>query len=111
MGWAVEFLLVFLIALLMTRGGAKNASRKSNDSPTIVSDDTPKEQHKEQNMEGCRDCKVCTRLGIVTLFYAPFTFLYKVLFSWNIGLFIRKCPQCGHFMRAHQRRADGSFKD
>jgi hypothetical protein len=62
-------------------------------------------------MEGCRDCKVCTRLGIVTLFYAPFTFLYKVLFSWNIGLFIRKCPQCGHFMSAHQRRADGSFKD
>ena len=29
MGWTVEFLLVFLIALLMTRGGAKKAYRKS----------------------------------------------------------------------------------
>ena len=107
MQWAVELLLVFLIALLMTRGGDK----KGRDARTIVSDDTPNKQDKEQTMEGCRDCKVCTRLGIVKILYAPFTFLYKVLFSWNIGLFIRKCPQCGHFMSAHNRRTDGSFKD
>ena len=111
MAWVLECLLVFVIALVMTRGGdRRRASRNSHNS-----DDTPHEQHKEHTMEehteGCRDCKVCTRLGIVKIFYAPFTFLYKVLFSWNIGLFLRRCPQCEHFMSAHQRRPDGSFKD
>ncbi len=109
MVWAIEFGLVFVIALLMTRGGDRHAARNNRDV-----DDTPREHHKEHTMEeheGCRDCKVCTRLGIVKILYAPFTFLYKVLFSWNVGLFLRKCPQCGHFMSAHQRRTDGSFKD
>jgi len=110
MAWVVEFLLVFMIALLMTRGGDRRASRNIHNS-----DDTPHEHQKEHTMEehleGCRDYKVCTRLGIVKILYAPFTFLYKVLFSWNVGLFLRKCPQCGHFMSAHQRRTDGSFKD
>jgi hypothetical protein len=111
MRWAVEALLVFVIALVMTRGGNDNG----RNARTIVSDDTSNQHHQEQpkehTMENCRDCRICTRLGIVKILYAPFTFLYKVLFSWNVGLFLRKCPQCGHFMSAHNRRADGSFKD
>jgi hypothetical protein len=59
----------------------------------------------------CRDCEKCTRLGVTKLIYLPFKVAYLLLFSWNLGLFIRKCPQCGHAMSAHQRRNDGSFKD
>lgn len=66
-------------------------------------------------MDACRDCKVCGRLGIVKLILLPFQLLYKYTLSWNIGwvvgLFVRYCPECGHRMSQHQRRADGSFKD
>lgn len=62
-------------------------------------------------MAGCRDCSKCTRPGIIKLLILPFTLLYGLLLSWNIGLFIRKCPQCRHALRYHHRRIDGSFKD
>jgi hypothetical protein len=62
-------------------------------------------------MSQCRDCKVCTRLGIVKLFMLPFTIIYALFLSWNVGLFIRKCPTCKHWLSQHHRRSDGSFKD
>jgi hypothetical protein len=50
MQWTIEFLLVFLIALLMTRGGTKKAYqkrqerlRKAQYSPTMVKTKAPKE--------------------------------------------------------------------
>lgn len=60
---------------------------------------------------GCRDCKICTRLGIVSLLLSPFTLIWVVCFSWNIGLLVRKCPQCGHATRHHYGRLDGTFRD
>ncbi len=62
-------------------------------------------------MSVCRDCEVCTRLGIIKLLRFPITLIYFVFCSWNIGLFIKKCPQCGHWLSQHQKRADGSFRD
>jgi ribosomal protein S27AE len=41
----------------------------------------------------------------------PLRLAWWVLSAWNIGLFMKKCPQCGHMMDRHQRRDDGSFKD
>ena len=62
-------------------------------------------------MSHCRDCKWCTRLAIVKLLlYVP-RVLGTLLFRWNIGLFIRYCPECGHRLSGHARRKDGSFKD
>jgi ribosomal protein S27AE len=37
--------------------------------------------------------------------------VYALAFSWNYGFLKRKCPDCGHFLSEHQKRADGSFKD
>jgi len=62
-------------------------------------------------MSGCRDCKICTRSGIVKFFLRPFSLFYAVFLSWNIGLFIKKCPQCGHALSEHSKRSDGSFID
>jgi len=59
----------------------------------------------------CRDCSKCSRLGIVKLIYIIPKIFYYALFSWNIGLFQRKCPDCGHSMKSHLKRADGSFAD
>jgi hypothetical protein len=62
-------------------------------------------------MGKCRDCEVCTRLGIVKFFRLPLTIIWKFFLSWNVGLFIRKCPECGHFLSQHKKRSDGSFTD
>jgi hypothetical protein len=62
-------------------------------------------------MASCRDCGVCTRLGVVDMVKVWFRLIYNVFFRWNIGLFIRHCPQCGHWLSQHARRADGSFID
>ncbi len=62
-------------------------------------------------MAGCRDCKVCTRSGIVKLVLLPLTIVYHLLIRWWLGFFMKKCPSCGHFLIMHRKRADGSFKD
>ena len=61
--------------------------------------------------KACRDCAKCSRLGIVKLLYLIPVIIYKIVFSWNIGLFQKKCPDCGHSMNSHMKRADGSFAD
>ena len=60
---------------------------------------------------GCRDCPKCTRLGIVKLFMIIPYLVYAILFSWNYGLFVKKCPDCKHPLNKHNKRADGSFQD
>lgn len=62
-------------------------------------------------MAGCRDCNRCTETAATSLIMAIPRFFIWVFTFWNIGLFQRKCPECGHKMSVHQRRADGSFKD
>jgi ribosomal protein S27AE len=62
-------------------------------------------------MSGCRDCSRCTEAWIVTLALLPGRILWKLFTGWNVGLVRRHCPQCGHYLRFHQRLADGRFKD
>ena len=62
-------------------------------------------------MGKCRDCEVCTRSAVTAMFYAIFRMIYAIAFSWNYGLFKKKCPDCGHFLSKHRRRKDGSFRD
>lgn len=67
---------------------------------------------------GCRDCNVCTRSCLETWIY---NLMNLVLFVCTLGIVPlmrslknaggRRCPQCGHLLSAHARRADGSFKD
>jgi hypothetical protein len=42
---------------------------------------------------------------------SAFRLTWWLLTAWNIGLFVKKCPQCQHPMSQHARRPDGSFKD
>jgi hypothetical protein len=37
--------------------------------------------------------------------------IYLLLLSWNVGLFQKKCPDCGHSLAKHMKRSDGSFAD
>ena len=60
---------------------------------------------------GCRDCPKCTRLGIVKLLMIIPHLVYVILFSWNYGLFVKKCPDCKHPLNKHKKKADGSFQD
>jgi len=61
-------------------------------------------------MSKCRDCKRCSEQGILTLLLlVPRIMIY--IPRRIIWLFIKKCPQCGHPLSWHLKRADGSFKD
>ena len=60
---------------------------------------------------GCRDCTRCTEMAAKGLIASPFRIIWWMLTFWNIGLFLKRCPQCKHRMAVHQRRADGSFRD
>jgi len=62
-------------------------------------------------MGKCRDCRICTRTGIMKLICFFGRVPMEVLFRWNVGLFRRRCPICGHLLKHHERRADGSFMD
>jgi hypothetical protein len=61
--------------------------------------------------KGCRDCKRCTEVAAASLMLVLLRIPWWLLTFWNIGLFQKKCPTCGHKMSLHERRADGSFKD
>jgi hypothetical protein len=60
---------------------------------------------------GCRDCPRCTETTAAGCVLGVFRMLIWAATFWNIGLFMKKCPQCGHRLSIHQRRADGSFRD
>ena len=59
----------------------------------------------------CRDCSRCTEAVAVGFVMGIFRKTWALLTFWNIGLFIKKCPQCRHRLSLHARRADGSFRD
>ena len=52
----------------------------------------------------CRDCATCCELGIVTFLLLPLRLLDELLLSWTIGLFVKKCPHCGHRLSRHRRQ-------
>jgi len=62
-------------------------------------------------MGKCRDCTICTRPRIVKLLYFLPRLAMAVVLGWNVGLFRRRCPVCGHLLKHHEHRPDGSFKD
>ena len=51
----------------------------------------------------CRDCPRCSEPAIVYLVALVPRVLWGLLTCWNLGLFSRNCPQCGHRLRLHQR--------
>ncbi|MFA4972586.1 MAG: hypothetical protein WC683_08215 [bacterium] len=60
---------------------------------------------------GCRDCSRCTETGAQGCLAMPWRIVWAICFSWWAGAFTKKCPQCGHPIRNHHRRKDGSFQD
>jgi hypothetical protein len=58
----------------------------------------------------CRDCPRCTEPFIVALIGLPFRLAWWLLSCWNVGLFARNCPACGHRLGIHQR-IGGRFAD
>ncbi len=59
----------------------------------------------------CRDCSVCTRSAVQSLGMFIPRVVYALAFSWNYGGVKKHCPDCGHFLSQHRKRADGSFID
>jgi hypothetical protein len=60
---------------------------------------------------GCRDCKQCSDSGLNRLFRFFLSPTLWPIVGSILFIFLKKCPQCGHRMSWHQRRADGSFAD
>lgn len=58
----------------------------------------------------CRDCPRCCEPAIVSLFMLPFRLVWWAATFWNIGLFRRNCPVCGHRLRIH-KKIGGRFVD
>ncbi|WP_326692107.1 MULTISPECIES: hypothetical protein [unclassified Streptomyces] len=64
---------------------------------------------------GCRDCSTCTKSGVGKLIQKTAVGL-MYLCTVGIGYVVKRglrrhCPQCGHLLSHHARRADGSFRD
>ena len=62
-------------------------------------------------MASCRECTVCTRVGALKFLLLLPNIVYAVLIKWWFRAFTKMCPDCGHPLSKHARRADGSFKD
>jgi len=62
-------------------------------------------------MGKCRDCRICTRPEVVKLLLLVPRLLMAIVLRWNVGLFRKRCPVCGHLLKHHERREDGSFRD
>ena len=54
-------------------------------------------------VHACRDCRICTRPAAVRLFVLLPRLVFELLFRWNLGLFRRRCPICGHLLKHHSR--------
>lgn len=64
---------------------------------------------------GCRDCATCTRSwlgGLAQKLAVALLYVCTVFIAYLVkhGV-MRHCPQCGHLLSHHERRADGSFLD
>lgn len=62
-------------------------------------------------MAKCRECTVCTRVPLMKLLLLIPSVVYAVLIKWWFRSMSRMCPECGHPLSKHARRADGSFQD
>lgn len=60
---------------------------------------------------GCRDCSRCTESCLVGFLLMPFRVIGFMLGGFLVKAVRSNCPQCGHAMSQHARRADGSLKD
>jgi len=61
-------------------------------------------------VSGCRDCDVCTQSFIEAFAWFWLRLMWRLTFGWNIGLFFKRCPQCGHYLRWHKMH-NGYFMD
>ncbi len=61
---------------------------------------------KRKNIKVCRDCPKCTESSAKTFVLKPVRTLGNAATSWNVGLFQRKCPQCGHKLSIHKDKRD-----
>jgi len=62
-------------------------------------------------MAGCRDCSRCIETGMTGIIMGIPRVIWTILTCWNIGLFQKNCPQCGHRMSTHKMTKDGKFVD
>jgi ribosomal protein S27AE len=58
---------------------------------------------KDVGGRGCRDCTRCTESAAMKVAAFPFRFAWWFVTIWNVRLFRRRCPDCGHFMRDHRQ--------
>ena len=60
--------------------------------------------------KGCRDCSRCTESGTRGCLLFPFRVLFMpfTAIRWSL---MRKCPQCGHPLKWHDKDSSGRFKD
>lgn len=54
----------------------------------------------------CRDCPECCESDFESLWRFPGRLIYELLTAWNVGLFVKKCPQCGHRLDLHKAQDD-----
>ena len=59
----------------------------------------------------CRDCPRCTEPVVVSLLMALPRLAYMLLTFWNVQLFQKWCPQCGHRLKWHKKLQGGRFAD
>jgi hypothetical protein len=60
--------------------------------------------------KGCRDCPRCTESAATSMVLAIFRLIIWLFWGLWVGLFQKKCPQCGHLLSIHQR-VNGRFVD
>lgn len=60
----------------------------------------------DKNRKVCRDCPKCTESSAKTFMMTPIRTVESALTSWNIGLFQRKCPHCGHPLKIHEKKGN-----
>lgn len=58
----------------------------------------------------CRDCPRCVESPIVSLVMIPVRIALWTVTFWNVRLFQKWCPQCGHRLAIH-KRIGGRFVD
>jgi hypothetical protein len=62
-------------------------------------------------MAGCRDCSRCTESAFTTMIMGLWRLIFFICGGFLVRAVQKTCPQCGHPLRWHARRADGSFRD
>lgn len=61
--------------------------------------------------KSCRDCERCTEPAVKSLVMLIPRILHWICTVWNVRLFQRWCPDCGHRVSIHRKLKDGRFAD